>query len=476
MNSSKISRRAMLKGMGVAMSLPLLESIAPLRVFGAQGSGLAASAGKFPVRMAVLYMANGVNPKTWTPKGTGVEFELSPVLEPLSPFKNDILVMTELWNAATNTGDGHYVKTGGFLTGTTITRTTGSNLCSGGVSMDQIAAGRIGNMTLLPSLELGIDPVTTGVDTNVGFTRLYGSHISWSTPTSPLAKEINPRFAFDRLFRSNSKRKAGDASNEKSVLDAVLADAKRLRSKVGAADQRKLDEYFESVRSVEKRIEFDAKRTAGEYRSDPVVQKEIDKLGGRIDDYYKDPARASERRGNHTEHVRLMMDIMVLAFWTDSTRIGTFMFGNAVSGHGFSWLEGVKGSHHEISHHENKDEKLQQYQLINAWHVRQYAYMLERMRSIKEGDGTLLDNSMILLGAGMRDGNAHDPHNLPIVLAGKGGGALATGRHLVYPKKTPLCNLYRSMLTCVGAPVQELADSTGELEGLTDASFKGVAI
>jgi len=342
--------------------------------------------------------------------------------------------------------------------------------------MDQIAAGRIGNMTLLPSLELGIDPVTTGVDTNVGFTRLYGSHISWSTPTSPLAKEINPRFAFDRLFRSNSKRKAGDASNEKSVLDAVLADAKRLRSKVGVADQRKLDEYFESVRSVEKRIEFDAKRTAGEYKSDPLVQREIDKLGGRIDDYYKDPARASERRGNHTEHVRLMMDIMVLAFWTDSTRIGTFMFGNAVSGHNFSFLEGVRGSHHEISHHENKDEKLQQYKLINAWHVTQYAYMLERMRSIKEGDGTLLDNSMILLGAGMRDGNAHDPHNLPIVLAGKGGGALATGRHLVYPKKTPLCNLYRSMLTRVGAPVEHLADSTGELEGLTDPSFKGVGI
>src|ERR1051325_6695592 len=174
MNSSKISRRTMLRGMGVVMGLPLLEGMAPLQMFAGAAKATAAASSRFPVRMAILYRANGVNPRTWTPTGTGTEFELSPALEPLAPFKKDILVVTELWNAATNTGDGHYVKTGGFLTGTTITRTTGSNLCSGGVSMDQIAARRIGNMTMLPSLELGIEPVTTGVDTNVGFTRLYG--------------------------------------------------------------------------------------------------------------------------------------------------------------------------------------------------------------------------------------------------------------------------------------------------------------
>ncbi|MDB6032723.1 MAG: hypothetical protein JWM16_3061 [Verrucomicrobiales bacterium] len=453
------------------MSLPLLEAMTPLRLMAGQGK--VATPAKFPVRMAVLYMANGVNPNAWTPKGTGAGFELSPALEPLAPLKDQLLVLTELWNAATNTGDGHYVKTGGFLTGTTITRTTGSNLCSGGVSMDQLAAQRIGNLTVLPSLELGIEPVTTGVDTNVGFTRLYGSHISWSTPVTPLAKEINPRFAFDRLFRSAAKGTARDPKDNASVLDAVLEDARRLRAKVGTADQRKLDEYFESVRSVEKRIEFDARRTAEEYKTDPLVQKEIETLGGRIDSYYKDPARASERRGNHTEHVRLMLDIMVLAFWTDSTRIGTFMFANAVSGRSFSFLEGVKGGHHEISHHEKSAEKLEQYKRINQWHVQQYAYMLEKMRSIKEGEGNLLDNSMVLLGAGMRDGNAHDPHNLPILLAGKGGGTLATGRHLAYGKKTPLCNLYRSMLNRMGTPTEKLGDSTGELVGLNDAAFGG---
>jgi hypothetical protein len=471
MKTWQISRRTMLKGVGAAMSLPLLEAMTPLRLLAEPGKG--ATPGKFPVRMAVLYMANGVNPNAWTPKGTGAGFELSPALEPLAPFKDQLLVLTELWNAATNTGDGHYVKTGGFLTGTTITRTTGSNLCSGGVSMDQLAAQRIGNLTVLPSLELGIEPVTTGVDTNVGFTRLYGSHISWSTPVTPLAKEINPRFAFDRLFRSTAKGDARDPKDNASVLDAVLEDAKRLRAKVGTADQRKLDEYFESVRSVEKRIEFDARRTADEYKADPLVQKEIETLGGRIDSYYKDPARASERRGNHTEHVRLMLDIMVLAFWTDSTRIGTFMFANAVSGRSFSFLDGVKGGHHEISHHEKSAEKLEQYKRINQWHVQQYAYMLEKMRSIKEGEGNLLDNSMVLLGAGMRDGNAHDPHNLPILLAGKGGGTLAPGRHLVYGKKTPLCNLYRSMLNRMGTPVEKLGDSTGELPGLSDPAFGG---
>ncbi len=181
------------------------------------------------------------------------------------------------------------------------------------------------------------------------------------------------------------------------------------------------------------------------------------------------------RNVNHTEHVRLMLDIMALAFWTDSTRVGTFMFGNAVSGKNFSFLEGVKGGHHQISHHENRAENLEQYKLITRWHIAQYAYLLEKLRSLKEGEGTLLDHSMIVLGAGMHDGNKHDPHNLPIILGGHGGGTIASGRHLVYEKNTPLCNLWKSMLTRVGAPVEKLADSTEELVGLNDPSFKGVA-
>jgi len=274
------------------------------------------------------------------------------------------------------------------------------------------------------------------------------------------------------LFRAPTD--AGSASApDSSVVDLVMEDARRVKSKVGQADQAKVDEYLEAVRSVERRIEFDAKRKTAEYSVDPLVRREIEKLGKRINDYYSDPAQASERSGDHTEHVRLMLDIMVLAFWSDSTRISTFMYGNAVSNKNFSFLEGVKGAHHEMSHHENKQEKLEQYQLINTWHLAQTAYLLQKMESIREGERTLLDNSMVLFGAGMRDGNAHDPHNLPLVLAGRGGGMIASGRHLVYAKNTPLCNLYQSMLSRMGAPVERFSDSTGELVGLNDPAFKG---
>ena len=465
MKNWQISRRTMLKGVGAMLSLPLLEAMRPLHSF-AQGT-----LRKYPIRVAVLYMPNGVNPHSWTPKGIGSDFELSPVLEPLRNVKDKILVLTQLMNAATDTGDGHYVKTAAFLTGTTITRTTGSDLRCGAVSMDQVAAQRIGNLTPLPSLELGIEPVTTGVDTNVGYTRLYGAHISWNTPTTPVAKEINPKLAFDRLFRTSGGAQTG--SPDPSVVDLVMQDAKRLKSKVGKADQAKVNEYLEAVRAVERRIEFDAQRKSAEYSEDPLVRREIDKLGARINDFYADPARASERSGDHIEHVRLMLDLMVLAFWSDSTRISTFMFGNAVSNKNFSFLEGVKGAHHEMSHHENNADKLEQYKRINTWHVAQTAYMLEKMHSIREGEKTLLDNSMVLFGAGMRDGNAHDPHNLPLVLAGSAGGTIASGRHLLYPKNTPLCNLYQSMLARLGAPVESFSDSTGELAGLSDPNFQG---
>ena len=457
----------MLKGVGAMLSLPLLEAMQPWPSLGKT------NAVRRPVRLAVLYMPNGVNPHAWTPKSSGSDFELSPILQPLSKVKQKILVLTELMNAATDTGDGHYVKTAAFLTGTTITRTTGSDLRCGAISMDQVAAQRIGNLTPLPSLELGIEPVTTGVDTNVGYTRLYGAHIAWNTPTTPLAKEIDPQLAFDRLFRTPAATGKSGAP-DRSVIDLVMEDARRLQGRVGKADRQKLDEYLESVRAVERRIEFDAQRKSAEYRADPLVQKEIEKLGTRIKSFYADPAQASERSGDHSEHVRLMLDLMVLAFWSDSTRISTFMFGNAVSNKSFSFLDGVKGAHHEMSHHENKAEKLDQYQRINTWHLAQTAYMLERMDQIQEGESTLLDNSMVLFGAGMRDGNAHNPHNLPLVLAGRGGGTLASGRHLVYPKNTPLCNLYQAMLRRLGAPVGRFSDSTGELAGLEDPSFSGV--
>lgn len=469
MNSMHISRRTMLKGVGACLALPLLEAMRPMRA-------LASSEAKTPVRMAVLYMANGVRQDAWTPQGIGADFELSPILSPLAAHKKDLLVLTELWNAASNTGDGHYVKTGGFLTGTTIVRTTGANLSSNGVSMDQIAAKRIGHFTPLPSLELGIEPPATGVDANVGYTQLYGAHIAWRTPTTPLAKEINPKLAFDRLFRPKTPEgdRAAAATRDKSVLDLVLQDAKSLERKLGTADREKLGEYLESVRSVEQRIEWDVRRQRETVLADPLARHALEDLGRRVD-VYSDPARVSERKGDHTEHIRLMMDMIALAFWTDSTRIATFMFGNAVSSRSFAFLGGGFGGHHETSHHEGHHDKLDQYQRINTWHVEHYAYLLDKLKSIKEGESNVLDNSMILFGAGMRDGNSHNPRNLPLLLAGKGGGTIASGRHLKYEKNSQLSNLYRSMLTRMGTPVTAFADSTGELPGLDDPNFKGVA-
>jgi hypothetical protein len=463
--NTNVTRRTMLKGIGAILALPVLEAMLPAAV-------------RFPVRMAHLYMPNGVHPGMWTPNGTGADFELSPTLAPLAGVKNDILMLSELWNAASNTGDGHYVKTSGFLTSSTITRTTGDELNSNGVSMDQVAAKRIGILTPLPSLELGIEPPATGVDTNVGYTQLYGAHIAWSQPTTPLAKEINPKLAFDRLFRPKpaTSREAGElaATRDRSVLDLVAADAKRLHQKLGANDRAKLDEYLDSVRAVERRIEWDAKRQGETAMSDPDARTAVDELGRRID-AYSDPAKLSERTGNHTEHTRLMLDLMALAFWTDTTRISTFMFGNAVSSRSFAFLGSGYGGHHETSHHENKPDKLERYQRINHWHVEQYAYFIEKLRGIREGEGTLLDQCMIVLGGGIRDGNEHSPKNLPIILAGRGGGTIATGRHVVHEQKTPLANLWHSMLNRVGAPVEHFADSTGELKGLDDPSFKGVS-
>lgn len=453
------------------MALPWLEAMRPGRLLGGP-LGADAGASAPPVRFAALYMANGALMDPWRPKGLGREFELSPTLEPLAPFRDDLLVLSNLWHRAANTGDGHYVKTGAWLTGTTITRTTGSNLCAGNVSADQMMARAVGNFTPLPSLELGIEPVSTGVDVNVGFTRLYGSHISWATPTAPLAKEINPQLAFDRLFRSRAARRGGLLGRDDSVLDLVAEDARRLQREVGHADRQKLNEYFESVRSVERRIAFDRRRKREEYLEDPSVRAEVERLGRAVD-LYGDPARVSERRDNHTEQVRLMLDILALAFWTDATRVGTFMFGNSVSGRNFSFLEPGLGSHHENSHHEGKDDKKARYQKINRWHVEQYVYFLERLRGYREGDGTLLDRSMILFGAGMSDGNAHSPHDLPLVLAGRGGGTLSPGRHIRYAKDHPMADLHVSLMRRMGVSVDRWADASGELPGLDDAQFAG---
>lgn len=448
----RIPRRTMLRGMGAALALPALDAMLPSKA-------VASSTPKPPVRMACLYFPNGVWKDAWIPEADGAQFNLPYSLEPLAEFQSSLNVFSRLDKAASRGGDGHYAKTANFLTGKHVTKTTGKNISVGGVSMDQLAASKLGHLTPLPSLELGIDPVISGIDSNVGYTRLYGSYISWRTAHVPVAKEINPRFVYERLFGDKDKNGRELATrrqeDRQSLLDLALDDATRLRSRLGRDDQIKLDEYMESVRAVERRIAFALAPDPRDWK--PEHAPEI-------------PTAPGERiPADFREHIKLMLDLMVLAFQTDSTRVLSFMFANDVSGRNFSFLPGVSGGHHDMSHHENREEKINQYREITRWHAGQFAYLLDKLQSVPEGEGTLLDNCMILFGSSISDGNRHDPNNLPIVVAGGAGGALNTGLHVASAEETPLCNLYVSMLNAMGVPVDSFGDSTGSIRELEPA-------
>ena len=450
----EISRRRMLKGVGASIALPFLEAMVPSNIL--SGSSLAT-----PKRVAFMFAPNGVCPGKWAPEQTGSDFTLSPILEPLAGVQDNLLILQQLMNKnSISNVDGHYTKTANFLTSMEIARTIGSNVNSGGVSIDQLIAQNVGKETLFPSLVYGIDRISSGVDANVGFTRLYGASISWDTPTKPCAKEIDPRFAFDRLFRTIVPKKNAKPQNryKKSILDAVGEDAKSIQKNLGIADQNKMAEYLESIRSIEMRLENKAQMKDFETGISPSIKKELEHLDIRIDDYLD-----IETGLDITEKVRLMFDIMALAFWSDASRVGTFMFGNSVSGRNFSFLDEVHANFHSLSHHQNDQRRMIQYELINKWHIEQVAYFLNKLKSIQEGDGNLLDNSMVLFGSGLRDGNRHSPYNLPIILAGGGGGKIKGGQHLIFEENTPLANLHTSIAQIMGVDAQGFADATGVL-------------
>jgi hypothetical protein len=442
-----ITRRTVLRGMGVSLGLPWLEATMPSTARGAS------TIPKSPVRLAVLYMPNGVNVSKWTPEGNGSNFTLSPTLEPLQSFKDRMVVLSNLFNAGSKVGDGHYAKEATILTCCTIRKTPGSDLCNG-TSMDQVAAQRVATQTPLPSLELGVAPVAVGVDLAVGYTRIYGSHIAWSNPTTPLARELNPRAVYERLFRASTGQQVNSAKSDTLLLDLVMEDARRMRSNIGTADRLRLDEYLEVMRSIEERVQRASSKTRTSWKPRAKIDPQ---------------AVPNDQPASHAEHVRLMLDMIATAFQSDTTRVCTFMFGNAVSAISFRFLEGVTSGHHDVSHHGNDAEKLRQYYVITRWHVEQYAYLLGKLQGMREGDSTVLDNSMILFGSALSDGNSHNPHKMPLVLAGGAGGRIHTAQHLVCGEDTPAANLYVSMLDAFGTPVERFADSTGHLPGLLNA-------
>ena len=446
MSRSRISRRALLRGAGAAVALPWMEAMA-------SAAGPAATSPEGPRRMAFFYVPNGVHMKDWKPGAEGRDFQIPWILEPLAPLKQDMLVLTGLaQDNARAHGDGpgdHARSLSCFLTGVHPVKTDGANI-QVGVSVDQVAAQKIGSATRLPSLELGIERGGQSGSCDSGYSCAYSSNISWRSPTTPTAKEINPRLVFDRLF--GARGATGSEADrrkrslyERSILDFVLEDAQSLRNRIGQNDRRKLDEYLTAVREIEQRIA----------RADSQNDKSID-LG---------VARPSGIPKDYAEHVRLMFDLIVLAFQTDTTRICTFMYANEGSTRPYPFLDIPEG-HHDLSHHGKDPKKHEKIRKINRFHIEEFARMLQKLKETREGDKSILDNSMIVYGSGISDGDRHNHDDLPVLLVGKGGGTIDTGRHVVY-KPQPLNNLYLSMLDRVGVPCDRLGDSTGRLERLS---------
>jgi hypothetical protein len=458
---TKISRRTLLRGAGVAVALPWLETMA-----NAAPAPSGDSLSEPPLRMAFLFMENGVRPECWTPPGDGEQYEITtPHLKPLEAFKDDFLLLENLWHPLAQGRSPHWPKIPAWLSGSRVERTSGDNLNSNGTTVDQLLGQRIGDQTALPTFEIGIDTPRTGIDTaGGGFARMYGSCLSWRDPRTPVMKEVVPQLAFDRIFRAIrtpvvSSVNPKDPSiltalqrDDTSILDLVMDDAKTVQRQGSAADKVRLNEYFESIRSVETRLSAAMK-----------PQKRWINQGK-----FPMDRPSAGKPDTHEQHVRLMLDIMVLAFWNDTTRIASFMFGDAQTNQDYSFLPGgITGGFHGFSHHGDVPAKRAQYEKIVTWHTGQMAYFLGKLKGLDEGGTKLLDNSMVLMGSSLKDGNLHREEDLPLILAGRGKGALRPGRRVRAAPLTPMCNLHLALLNRMGIMDKSFGDSTEPLKGLS---------
>ncbi len=437
-----LNRRSLLRGAGALLGLPMLEAMTPAA---RSAYASAPTDGARPVRMACLFIPNGVIQPKWECQGEGRDFQLSETLAPLEAFKHKINVIDGLaqdHGRAKQDGAGDHARGGAtYLTSARPLKT--SSRVRLGISVDQVAANQLRGQTRLPSIELGLIGSRNAGSCDSGYSCAYSSNISWANETTPMAKETIPRLAFERLFGSgDAETRRHQIQARRSILDVVAADAKQLISRVGDTDRRKLDEYFSGVRELEQRIE----RTEAE---DRAALPDIDVPFGRVEAF--------------REHARLMFDLMVVAFQTDATRVATFMLDNAGGNRSYTEI-GVKESHHGLSHHQNNEEIVAKLAQIDHYLVEQYAYFLEKLDSVSDGEGTLLDNSLVLYGSSLGDGNRHTHHDLPLVLAGGAGGQFETGRRLKCEKETPMANLFLSMLDAVGTPTDSFGDSTGRLD------------
>ena len=433
-----LSRRTFLRGAGAALALPLLDAMVPAATL------LAQTAANAPTRFSAIYLPNGVAMPAWTPAREGAAFELSPILKPLEPFRDTLIVISNLDNAPN--GVAHAPRPTGYLTGVRdgegLQGSSRPSSVRAGISADQILARAVGHQTPLPSLELALDPPDPSGAGCCGGACVYHATISWRNETTPLPMEINPRAVFEQLFGDSGTTDRGArlarAHRKRSVLDSLTDRVAELKRELGPLDTSRVDEYLEAVRDVEKRIE-----KAEEQRDLPSIDQ---------------PAGVPP---TFVEHARLMLDLQLLAWQTDVTRISTFMFGREVSGRAYPEV-GVPEAHHATSHHRYEAELMEKCARINTYHTSLFAEQLAKLRATPDGDGSLLDHMIILYGAGMSDSHAHSGVGLPITVL---GGRLNTpaNRHIVFEKATPLANLTLTLMDKFGVPVESLGKSTGKI-------------
>jgi hypothetical protein len=432
-----LSRRTLLRGLGTIVSLPLLDAMLP--------DSRAADVASRPKRLQTLYSPNGMIMQNWRPATEGRDFALSPTLQPLAPFMDRLTVISGLAQQKALGGAGHGPSCPAFLTGVTVRRTEGSDLYCG-ISMDQVIAAHHAKDTAVPSLELGIDPPSLLGSCDIGYSCTYTNTLSWRSPTAALPVTVNPRDVFERLFGDgdalDEASRQAQLRRKASILDFVRDDAARLSKRLGANDRRKMDQYLDSVRDIEQRIQQVAKQDIGAQSAE-----------------FARPAGVPE---GFADHVRLMLDLQVLAMQADLTRVSTFMIGRELSNRSYPEI-GVPDAHHMLSHHGGDPAKIAKLSQINRLHMQHFAHYLERLRSTPDGDGTLLDTTLVLVGCAFGEPNDHDKLNLPILVA---GGGTAGNRHLVVPKLTPMANLMLATIQRFGIPMDQFGDSTGPLPGL----------
>jgi hypothetical protein len=435
-----ISRRTVLRGVGTALALPFLDAMVP-----------ALSAAPRPIsRFGAVYVPNGIMMENWTPAAEGASFELTPILKPLEAYRNQMLVVSGLNSVPPKTSSGgavHARASTRFLTDIAPKPTAGSDL-QAGISMDQIAAKALGRHTQLASLEIGLDSIDSAGTGDTGYSRAYGNTISWISPTTPLPMENNPRAVFERMFGESGSTdpvaRQSRMKQQRSILDSVTEKIAQIEGSLGSNDRGKLNEYFDAIRDTERRIQNAEEQNTQKL---PTIEH---------------PAGIPAA---FADHAKLMYDLYALAYQCDLTRVITFMIGQEFCGRTYPEL-GIHDGHHSISHHGNDPDKLANLVKINSYHTSLFAYFLDRLRSTPDGDGSLLDHSTIVYGAGMSDGNSHDPTNLPILLLGGGSGQVTGGRHVRYAPGTPLANLHLTLLDKLGVPIDRIGDSTGEFKDL----------